>query len=407
MGWSWSAMSASSVPAKPDADDRYERLLEVQALMARANREIGPAIDLGHVLRSVVSTMRSLVSFRGGGVCLLGTDGIRMAASDPPVSAEVEAMRLPVGEGIIGSVVATGETIYSPDVTVDPRVDEAMRNTGSNVAVRSYLAVPLVTLGEVIGALQVDSPDVDAFRDEDRVLLEGLATQVAGAIESARRYEAITELEVMKSDFIARVSHELRTPITIVAGFVDTLLHNDERLDAVTRRQMLERIDVATARLTGLIDELLMLSRLEAGVVAANVEPVALAAVLPDVRRQSGRPEAVELDVPTDLVIATDRDLLVRALGLLVDNALKYAGDCRVVARERQIEVLDSGPGIPPEQRSRVFERFARANVDTTIPGMGVGLPMARTLLAAAGADLSLEDGEDGTGTRMVVRFWD
>lgn len=398
-------MSASSVPVNPCADERYERLLEIQALMARVNREIGPAIDLDHVLRAVVGAMRSLVDFRGGGVCLVGPDGIRMAASDPQVSAEVQSLRLPVGQGIIGTVVATGEPIYSPDITADPRVDERVRTTGSNATVRSYLAVPLVTLGEVIGALQVDSPVVDAFRDEDRVLLEGLSTQVAGAIESARRYEAITELEVMKSDFIARVSHELRTPITIVAGFVDTLLANHEQLDPAIRRQMLERIDVATARLTGLIDELLMLSRLEAGVVAANVEAVQLATVLADVRRQSGRPEAVEVDVTSGLVLETDRDLLVRALGLLVDNALKYAGDCRIVARDGQIEVLDSGPGIPPAQRSRVFERFARANADTTIPGMGIGLPMARTLLAAAGAELALED--SGDGTRMVIRFWD
>jgi signal transduction histidine kinase len=124
------------------------------------------------------------------------------------------------------------------------------------------------------------------------------------------------------------------------------------------------------------------------------------------VRRQSGRPEAVELDVDSCLLIDTDRDLLVRALGFLVDNALKYAGACRVVARHGVIEVTDRGPGIAAGQRSRVFERFARANEDTTIPGMGIGLPMARTLLAAAGADLSIEEPDDGVGIRMVARFW-
>jgi len=398
-------MSASSVH-RPDVAERYQRLLRVQALMAKVSREIGPALDLDHVLRTVIGAMRSLVDFRGGGVCLVSADGIYMAASDPAVSPEVRDLRLPIGEGLIGRVVASGSTLYSPDLVEDDRVDPAIRSLGSNATMRSYLAVPLVVLGEVIGALQVDSADVDAFDDEDRVLLEGLATQVAGAIESARRYETITELEVLKSDFIARVSHELRTPITIVAGFVDTLLANDDQLDPAARRTMLERIDVATARLSGLIDELLMLSRLEAGVIAANVEAVKIDRALEDVRRQSGRPDAVHVEVEDRLVIDTDRDLLVRALGFLVDNALKYAGECRIVARHGQIEVIDRGPGIPASQRSRVFERFARANEDTTIPGMGIGLPMARTLLAAAGADLTLHDNDDGVGTRMVVRFW-
>lgn len=375
-------MSASSVP-KPDVAERYERLLRVQALMAKVAREIGPAVDLHHVLRTVIAATRSLLPFRGGSVWLVDAEGVHVAASDPPRD-DGAPTRFVLGEGAIGRVVASGV---------------ALTEDGS-------LSVPLVVLGEVIGVLQVDASAGRAFDDEDRVLLEGLATQVAGAIESARRYEAITELEVLKSDFIARVSHELRTPITIVAGFVDTLLANHEKLDADARTGMLERIDVATARLTGLIDELLMLSRLEAGVVAANVEAVAICTVLDDVRRQSGDPDAVALDGEEGLRIDTDRDLLVRSLGFLVDNALKYAGACTIVARPGVIEVVDRGPGIPAAQRSRVFERFARANEDTTIPGMGIGLPMARTLLAAAGADLALEDNDDGVGTRMVARFW-
>jgi signal transduction histidine kinase len=211
---------------------------------------------------------------------------------------------------------------------------------------------------------------------------------------------------VLKSDFIARVSHELRTPITIMSGFVSTLLTNHDRLDGDTRHRMLERVDVATARLSGLIDQLLMLSRLEAGVVAANVEVTDGASVLEEVRRQSERPEAVDVRCAEGLLLTTDASLLIRALGFLVDNSLKYAGGCAIEAADGVIEVVDRGPGIPLSKRSHVFERFTRANEDTTVAGMGIGLPMARTLLAAAGADLTIEDPADGVGTRLVVRFW-
>jgi putative methionine-R-sulfoxide reductase with GAF domain len=402
-------MSTTSASTSREGDEptqRYERLLEVQSLMARVSREIGPALHLDHVLRTVLRAARSIIDFNGGRVCLLDEAGLYVAASEPPVSPEVAALRLPIGSGITGAVVAGGASINCPDVRTDERVDPETRMLGSNVDVVSYLAVPLVCLGDVIGTIQVDADRPGAFDAEDVVLLEGLATQVGGAIESARRYEMISELEVLKSDFIARVSHELRTPITIMAGFVSTLLANHERLDGETRQRMLERIDVATARLSGLIDELLMLSRLEAGVVAAQVETVSVSSVLSEVRRQSETPEAIAVSCARDLRLETDPALLIRAVGFLVDNALKYAGSCELRATDRIIEVIDRGPGISPDQRSRVFERFTRANENTTVPGMGIGLPMARTLLAAAGADLSLEEPEDGVGTRMVIRFW-
>src|SRR3954468_22954567 len=288
-----------------DAAERYERLLEVQALMAQLAREIGPALELERVLQIVLNGMRSLLDFDGGSVSLVDDQGLYVAAADPTVSDEVLALRLPVGTGISGLAVQTRMTQYSPDIRTDPRVPTDVASLGSNSRLVSYLAVPLIVLGSSIGALQINSGDVDAFDADDRTLLEGLATHVAGAIESARRFEKVAELEVLKSDFIARVSHELRTPITIMSGFVSTLLAHHDELDPDARRQMLERVEVATARLSGLIDELLMLSKLEAGVVAANRERVALGDVLDQVRRESAAPDSITL-VCEDVVIETD-----------------------------------------------------------------------------------------------------
>ena len=387
--------------------ERYERLLEIQTLMARVSREIGPALDLEQVLATVLRAVRSLLEFDGGSISLLEGEDLVLVATDPArPDGRGRAVRQRRSTGLAGAVLGTGRSARYADVATDERLDPATRARAVERGVASFLCVPLVSLGDAIGVIQVYSERPGAFGEDDELLLEGLATQVAGAIESARRYQAIAQLEVLKSDFIARVSHELRTPITIVSGFVSTLLANHERLDAGTRRQMLERVDVATARLSGLIDQLLMLSRLEAGVVAANPVPVDAAELLAEVQRQAETPEAVAWSSTEDLRFSTDPGLLLRALGFLVDNSLKYAGSCRIVAEEGCIEVLDEGPGIPPGQRSHVFERFTRATEDTTVPGMGIGLPMARTLLAAAGADLAIEDPIGGRGTRMVIRFW-
>jgi two-component system sensor histidine kinase KdpD len=190
-----------------------------------------------------------------------------------------------------------------------------------------------------------------------------------------------------------------------MSGFVSTLLAHHDELDGAARKQMLERVEVATARLSGLIDELLMLSKLEAGVVAASRERVSLRDVLEQVQRESAMPDAVVIDCEPDLEAFTDANLLVRALGFLVDNSLKYAGSAELRGAPATIEVLDHGPGIRDDAKQRVFERFTRDTDKTTVPGMGIGLPMARTLLAAIGADLSLED-TPGGGAHMIVRFW-
>lgn len=388
-----------------EADQRYARLLEVQSLLARLSREIGPAFDLDEVLQAVLRATRALVDCDGGAISLLEGDHLVMMAG-VPTEANLKGLQLRVGADLSGLLHRRGVSVLSNDICTDGRVGDKLKRVAAERGIASYVGVPLTCLGEVIGVLHIWAERPGAFDADHRVLLEGLSIQVAGAIESARRYRMISQLEVLKSDFIARVSHELRTPITIVSGFVGTLLSNHDRLDSDTRRRLLERVDIATARLSGLIDQLLMLSRLEAGVLAASLELVDAPGLLEEVRRQSERPDVVEVTCPEKLRWTTDPALLVRALGFLVDNALKYAGHCAIVADEQRIEVLDRGPGIPSEQRPHVFERFTRANADTTVPGMGIGLPMARTLLAAAGADLVIEEPADGVGTRMVVRFW-
>ena len=188
------------------------------------------------------------------------------------MSEDVLASRLPLGEGLSGQVIATGQPVYSPDLDDDPRVDPSRRTLGTNAEMHSYLGVPLICLGETIGVMQVDSPDAEAFDADDATVMAGLATLVAGAIESSRRFRQVMELERLKSDFIGRVSHELRTPITIVDGFLSTMLTYGDAIDADGQRNMLERSQAAVGRLAGLIEDLITLSRLETGVLALAPE---------------------------------------------------------------------------------------------------------------------------------------
>jgi signal transduction histidine kinase len=387
------------------AEERLERLHGLQGLLARVAREIGPALEVQPVLATVLRAMRSLVAFRGGTVQLLDRGSLYIAASDPEVSPEIAAARLPVGTGLGGRVVATGEHIYSPDIQTDARVDEHLRRL--NAGMRSYLAVPLVCLGKVIGVVQIDSAEPDAFDSEDLQVLEGLATQVAGAIVSARHNEQVMELERLKSDFLARVSHELRTPLTITAGFINTLLGYEDRIEPRQRAQMLKRIESATDRLLVLIDELLTVTQFEAGALEPEPHEVELRVLLDEVRARAVEPELVSVRVPAELTVIADARLLRHALALLVDNALKYAGDAELRAGLDDggrvvIEVTDHGPGVPSHMGEAIFERFMRGN--HTAPGMGLGLPLVRTLAIGLMAGVTVHD-TPGGGASFRLTF--
>jgi signal transduction histidine kinase len=389
------------------AEERLERLLDLQAMLASVAREIGPALELQGVLSTVLEAMRSLVEFKGGTVQLVDERGVYVAASDPPVSADIAEARVPVGTGLSGRVISGGRRIYSPNIKTDERVDEGLRRKGTNATTKSYLAVPLTVMGQVIGAMQVDSNDEDAFDDDDVAVLEGLATQVAGAIDSARRREEMVELERMKADFIARISHELRTPLTVMGGFTDTLLLHGDRLDSNQHHEVLVRIKTSVSRLSALIEEILTVTSLDAGMTRVKPEDVDLCGLLADARRLSADESRVAVDCADNLRMVTDPIILRHVVNQLIDNALKYGGDAVISAARdadghMEVVVRDHGPGVPEADRERVFERFWRGN--HTGAGMGLGLPVVRQLAASLEANVLLEDASGG-GASFTLHF--
>ena len=159
------------------------------------------------------------------------------------------------------------------------------------------------------------------------------------------------ELERLKSDFIARVSHELRTPITIIKGFLDTMLAHEDTLGAEQRHHMLERSHLAASRLSRLIEELLILSRSMPACSPRSRPRSLVQTILDDVRESATEPEQVLVRAPAGATLTTDPMLLARALGLVVDNAIKYGGTAEVTAELAgtawTFEVRDRGPASP------------------------------------------------------------
>lgn len=383
-----------------------DRLLRAQRLLFEVAARLGPALELQPVLEIALRAMQDVVrDVKGGTIVLLEGDQLRIAVCEPSVTQDVLEMRMPVDTGLSGKVVRSRRPYRTGNLLEDPHVDLVAARTGSNATIVSWLGVPLLVLGECIGLLQVDSAVEDAFDEADEATLAGLGTLVAGAIESARRYEAVVELEKLKSGFLERVSHELRTPITIMQGFASTLRDLGHELDEVSRAAMVDRIGMASQRLGYLVEEMLMMTSLDAGMTTPRPVLVQLDAVLAEACRSAEADGAVQLPEETGVTLTCDPVLLRQVLAPIIDNAHKYAGRGRVEVvvdgDALTIAVVDDGPGIDPAIRMRVFDRFVRGR--HTLAGMGLGLSISRHLAASLRATVTAVDVDEGA--RFEVRM--
>ena len=379
--------------------EQRDRLLRAQRILFDVAARLGPALELQPVLDIALRAMQDVVrDVKGGTIVLLEGDHLRIAVCEPAVSADVLAMRLPVDHGLSGLVVRTRRPYRTGNLLEDPHVDLDAATTGSNATIVSWLGVPLLVLGECIGLLQVDSSKQDAFDEADEATLVGLGSLVAGAIESARRFEAILELEQLKSGFLERVSHELRTPITIMQGFASTLRDLGAELDATSRVAMVERIGSASKRLGYLVEEMLMMTSLDAGMTSPHPELVDLDTVLREAAISVDAEAHVHRPAATGITLTCDPVLLRQVLAPLYDNAMKYAGKCdvdvHVAGDSVVIAVCDDGPGIDPALRPHIFDRFVRGR--HTLAGMGLGLSISRHLAASLRATVEEVPVDDG-----------
>jgi two-component system sensor histidine kinase KdpD len=208
------------------------------------------------------------------------------------------------------------------------------------------------------------------------------------------------------------VSHDLRTPLASIKAAVTSLLQRDVEWSTDEEREFLTAIDVETDRLNTVIGNLLDAGRLEAGAITPASRPVAVDDIVPAALASiSGLQTPIEIAVPPTLpLVRADAGLLERAIANVVANAARAApdGSCvRIAAATRggdlQLRIIDHGPGVPAEQRDRIFEPFQRLGDTPAGEGVGLGLSVARGVLQAMGGSLTAEDTPGGGFTAVIT----
>lgn len=219
----------------------------------------------------------------------------------------------------------------------------------------------------------------------------------------------------IKTDFIAGISHDLRTPLSAIKGYASTLLTNEEEFDECTRREFLEVISGEVDHLTRLLDNLMDITKIEAGAIKPYIEEMILAPVLEKAVKThqfSTKKHKIILNlIDTDTIVLADMYMLQRILNNLINNAIKYSpeGGSIIISAEKKedmclISIKDEGLGISEEDQKHIFERFKRSSSKkkNRVWGSGVGLFIVKTLISSINGNIRVES-QLGKGTTFFL----
>ncbi|MEP6943315.1 MAG: GAF domain-containing protein [Betaproteobacteria bacterium] len=413
---------------------------ELEARTAELSRSVGELKALGEVGQAVsstldVQTVLSTIVARANE--LAGMDGtaiyeydevherfyLRTSHSLP--DELVDALRAdPIhkGEGALGRLAVTFEPVQVPDIVDAGSYQSHVRDTLVRLGYRSLLAIPLLRENHLLGGLVVNCKSAGEFAPQVSELLKTFASQSALAIQNARLFHEIADksrqLEVAsqhKSEFLANMSHELRTPLNAIIGFSEVLAERMFGEINDKQEEYLGDILDSARHLLSLINDILDLSKIEAGRMELNVSDFHLSAAIENtimLMRERAHRRDITLSCVIDEKlgeIRADERKVKQVLLNLLSNALKFTsegGRIDVRAAKRgdcvEISVADTGVGIALEDQATVFEEFRQVgSASKRVEGTGLGLAISRKFVELHGGAIRVES-EPGKGSTFA-----
>jgi len=414
------SLALSNARQYGQVERRLAELTVVRQVMEIVNRRL----EMDSLLQEVVHQVGAVLGYPVVEVYLVQDEDLVLGAAFG--GPRDTAVRIPIQQGIIGRVVRTNIPSFVADVRQDD--DYLMGLSGT----KSEIAVPLHKEGVVIGVLNIESPVLSAFTEDDVRLLSLLADQLSIAVENAALYERLREhatsleetvsartaelaealeqaraAEKLKSQFVSDVSHELRTPLSNIRLYLDLMRRGkSERYESYLRT-----LNRETDRLVVLIEDLLAISRIDAGSVVpypVSLDLNTLAKSLVEDRRRLFADRGLDLEVLLDShlpAVQADERMISQVVANLMTNALNYTPAGGKVQLRTGLErggdgrkwvvlsVADDGLGIDREEQEHIFERFYRGNASRQMgtPGTGLGLSICREVIERHGGRITLQ----------------
>jgi len=414
---------------------------ELQERTHHFARSVGELKALGEVGQAVSSTLELetvLTRIVSHAVQLSGTDGgaiyeydeqseeLLLRATDHMEEELIEALRANpprLGDGVIGRAAANREPVQIPNILEERAYGPRMRQLLERFGFRASLAVPLLREGRIIGGLVVRRKTTGEFRPEVIDLMKTFATQSVLAIQNARLFREIEDksrrIEAAnrhKSEFLANMSHELRTPLNAIIGFSEVL--QEKLFGELNEKQAEYTSDILTSgqHLLSLINEILDLSKVEAGRMELELAPFDLPLAIDNAKtfvRERAVKHGITLEVDLDERLGEyvgDERKIKQILLNLLSNAVKFTpegGRISITANKTdngaEISVSDTGIGILPAEQPMIFEEFRQVggNYAHKKEGTGLGLTLAKKFVELHGGKIWVES-EVGKGSTFT-----
>lgn len=382
--------------------ERYRRLNEIA-------RDLASTLDLDTLLNHIVHAAADLCNAEAASI-LLYDQAKQQLYFDAATNLEEPLMRglvVPVENSIAGWIVTKRQPMIISDTQSDPRHFGGIAEA-TQVTTTSLLGVPLIAKEKVVGALEAINKLSGEFDLEDQDLLTALGAQAAVAIENARLFQ--------QSDLISELVHEVRTPLTSVITAAQLLQR--PQVSAELRENMIEVILSETNRLSEMTTSFLDLARLESGRAQFQVQVFDISTLLEEcVCLMQSRAQEKGIKIRQEingspLTIKADQNKIKQVLLNLLSNAIKYnRPNGSIIVRveasseEMVVQVIDTGPGIPPKNLPHLFTKFYRVpGSEKMAVGTGLGLSICKRILDAHRGSIKVFS-EEGLGSTFEVHL--
>jgi PAS domain S-box-containing protein len=416
IGASKIARDISEQQAGHEAAYSYTKRLEVINTIIET---ISEELDLNKIIQKVTDATTELTGAKFGAffyntIDAKGESFMLYTLSGAPKEA-FEKFGMPRNTAVFNATFSGQGVIRSDDITKDPRYGKNAPYHGmpeGHLPVVSYLAVPVISRGgTVIGGLFFGHPDPGKFTKEHESLVSSIAAQAAIGIDNAKLYEEAKVLNDKKDEFIGLASHELKTPLTSVSAYLQ-ILHRIETNE--TSKKFVNKTMHQVKKLISLVNDLLDVSKIEAGKMQLATEEFEIKAIVEDaieLIQQSNIDYQIILESKVhDLKINGDPHRIEQVLINLLTNAIKYSPKANKVEvflsntkEEVTIGVKDYGLGIAADKLSQIFSRFFRIEGnDPGISGLGIGLYLTRQIIDRHNGKIWVES-EPGKGSTFWV----
>ena len=406
--------ASDSVEAYAQKIDGLERRIAYLERITEVSQILNSTLELGPLLGTITRLGKELAGTEGCSI-LLYDDETGQLKFMPATYDTGENVVVPIENSIAGLVFQKVKPILIRDVKSDPRWHSQVDQV-SDFDTRSILGVPLKIKNETIGVLELVNKAGDLeFSQEDIEIAATLAAQAAVALENARlwndlqqAYEELAELDRLKSEFVSIASHELRTPLAVILGYASFL--RDQITEAGT--EQLEMVLMSAVKLRDLIDSMVNLRHIKSEAVQLEYSVFSMRDLLIEVLLQFQTSIiAKSLKVKVDLLegdddtvnIEADRQKVYLIMANLVSNAIKFTPESGFIkvslgryGEQIQLEIADTGIGIPPERRLKIFEDFYQVERSLTrrFEGMGLGLPIVKGMVEVHNGEITVDSVE-------------